>query len=473
MGRRGGRRIGTAFVVVKVTLIGGGGFRTPMVYEALTGVAADVDVGEVALFDLDAARLERMAAVIAGLDRERGGTVVPVRTTTSLEDAVDGAGAVFAAVRVGGLAARIVDERVPLELGVLGQETVGPAGVAFALRTVPEMQRIATVVRDRAPDAWFVNFTNPAGMVTEALRTVLADRVIGICDSPTALWRHAAVAVGGPMSSLRPTYVGLNHLGWLTGLWDDGDDVLPALLRDDRIASVHEVQVAGVSDVRERGMIPNEYLAYYRATADVIAAFRREGPRSKILARQQAAFYDADVSSPNGALAAWRRAKDARHSTYMAEARDGEVGAVDDDAFREVAKSRQHVSSDDEAGYAGVAAAFVRAVTNDTSERLVLGVRNGGTVGWLDDDATVEVPCVMGSDGPLPDDASTLPDDERTLMHQVRDAERATLAAVASPSREAVVDAIACHPLVSSRELAERITNGYLERHAWMRGHYA
>ena len=276
------RRLDTAFDV-KIALIGGGGFRTPMVAEALAGVASDVDIDELALHDLDARRLEQMASVIEGFDRERNGSMVPVTTTTSLDEAIDGAGAVFAAVRVGGLAARVVDERVPLELGVLGQETVGPAGVAFALRTVPEMQRIATVVRDRAPDAWFVNFTNPAGLVTEALRTVLRDRVIGICDSPTALWRHAAAALGRPMSSLRPSYVGLNHIGWLLALWDEGHDVLPALLRDDRVANVHEVQLATVTDVRVRRMIPSDYLAYYRATADVIAAFRRDGPRSEIL----------------------------------------------------------------------------------------------------------------------------------------------------------------------------------------------
>jgi 6-phospho-beta-glucosidase len=464
------RRLGTAFVV-KIALIGGGGFRTPMVAEALAGVASDVDVEELALYDLDAARLKQMAAVIEGLDRERGGSAVPVRTTTSLEEAIDGGGAVFAAVRVGGLAARIVDERVPLELGVIGQETVGPAGVAFALRTVPEMQRIATVVRDRAPGAWFVNFTNPAGLVTEALRTVLGDRVIGMCDSPTALWRHAAAALGRPMSSLRPAYVGLNHLGWLTELRDERHDVLPALLRDDRVASVHEVQLAGVSDVRERGMIPNEYLAYYRATTDVIAAFRRDGTRSEILARQQAAFFDAETSSPEEALAAWRRAKDARHSTYMAETRVAED--VTTAVSTSVSTPDDEVTLADEAGYGGVAAAFVRAVTNDAGERLILGVRNGGTVGSLDDDATVEVPCVVGSDGPLPDEASTLPDDERSLMNQVRDAERATLVAIATPSRGAVVDAIACHPVVPSRELAERIVDGYLERHSWMRERYA
>jgi 6-phospho-beta-glucosidase len=458
---------------VKVALLGGGGFRTPMVYEALTRVASYVDVEELALLDLDLARIERMAAVIDGLDRERRGTVIPIRATTSLDDAVDGAGAVFAAVRVGGLAARSVDERVPLDLGVLGQETVGPAGVAFALRTVPEMQRIATVIRDRAPDAWFVNFTNPAGLVTEALRTVLGDRVIGICDSPTALWRHVSAALSRPMASLRPTYVGLNHLGWLTALWDQGRDVLPALLRGDRVASVHEVQLAGVSDVRERGVIPNEYLAYYTSTTDVIAAFRRDGPRSEILARQQAAFYEVELSSPAESLAAWRRAKDARHSTYMAEMRDAEITAAAHHVSSQVVKNTQNALSDDEAGYGGVAAAFVRAVANDTGERLILGVRNSGTVAWLDDDATVEVPSVVGSDGPLPLEAATLPNVERRLMERAREAERATLAAVSSPSRMAVVDAIACHPVVPSRELAERIVDGYLGRHQWMRERYA
>jgi 6-phospho-beta-glucosidase len=466
MARRGLRRLGTTFVV-KIALVGGGGSRAPMVYEALTGVASVVDIEELALFDLDVARLERIAAVIEGLHRERGGSAVPIRTTTSLEEAVDGAGAILAAVRVGGLAARIVDERVPLELGVLGQETVGPAGVAFALRTVPEMQRIATVVRDRAPGAWFVNFTNPAGLVTEALRTVLGDRVIGICDSPTALWRHVGAALERPTSSLRPAYVGLNHLGWLTALWDEGHDVLAALLRDDRVALVHEVQLAGVSDVRERGMIPNEYLTYYRATTDVIAAFRRDGPRSEILVRQQAAFFDAEVSSPEEALAAWRRAKDARHSTYMAETRDAQ-GVTTAELTPD-----DEVMSADEAGYGGVAAAFVRAVANDTGERLILGVRNRGAVGWLDDDATVEVPCVVGGAGPVADGIDDLHDVELRLMERVRDAERATLAAVASPSRGAVVEAIARHPVVPSRELAERIVDGYLAQHKWMWERYA
>jgi 6-phospho-beta-glucosidase len=466
-------RVDAAFAV-KVALIGGGGFRTPMVYEALASVASDVDVRELVLYDVDAARLQRISAVIEGLDRERGGSAIPVRTTTSLDEAVDGAGAVFAAVRVGGLAARNIDERVPLELGVLGQETVGPAGVSFALRTVPEMVRIAEVVRDRAPRAWFVNFTNPAGLVTEALRTVLGERAIGICDSPTALWRHAAAALGRRASSFRPSYAGLNHLGWLTAMSDGDQDVLPALLRDARAAQLHEIHLAGVDDVRSRGVVPNEYLTYYRATAAVIDAFRRHGARSEILARQQAVFYEPDASSPEETLAAWRRVKDARHSTYMAEARDAEDGAVSDAMPDDDAEAiGDGTDPDDEAGYGGVASALLRAVVNGTGERLILSVRNGTTVPWLDDDATVEVPCVVDARGATSDTVVELPEEERRLMARVRDAERATLDAVSSSSREAVVKAIACHPVVPSRELAERIVDGYLVRHAWMRERYA
>lgn len=457
---------------MKIAVVGGGGFRTPLVVEAVTDIASEANVDEVVLYDVDAGRLERIAAVIEALDRESG-RGVPVRTTTSLVDAVDGATAVFAAIRVGGVAARVVDERVPLELGVLGQETVGPGGISFALRTVPEMVRIARVVLAGAPDAWFVNFTNPAGLVTEAVRTVLGERAVGICDSPTALWRNVATALGRPASSLRPSYVGLNHLGWLTGMWN-GDDLLPSLLRDDRLDTVHEVRLAGADHVRERRLIPNEYLVYYRSTEAVIAAFERRGARAAVVAEQQARFDDADVSTPDECLAAWRVARDARHGSYMAEARPADAGL--DATGAEARSTGAEATGTDVAaatGYGFIAAAFVRAVTGDTGERLILGVRNGGAVSWLDDDATVEVPCVVGADGPRPDPVGDLAEAERMLMRHVREAERATLEAASSSSLQLVVDAVTRHPVVSSRDVARRIVDGYREHHAWMRERFA
>ena len=446
-------------VFVKIALVGGGGFRTPLVHDALVSISSEVPIEPLVFHDVDGGRLERIAAVIEGANRVRSGGL-GVWTTTNLVETIDGADVVFVAIRVGGLEARIVDEAVPLELGVLGQETVGPGGVAFALRTVPEIVRISEVVRERAPGAWFVNFTNPVGVVTEAARTVLGSKAIGICDSPTALWRNASAAIGRKPTTLRPAYAGLNHLGWLTGLWDADRDVLPALIGGDRLDDVHEARLARIATVRERGVIPNEYLTYYRNTDTVIRSFRRDGSRAEILSRQQARFVDAAPSDPAGALIAWQAAKDERHGTYMAEARgpSGPGSAVADP---------------EELGYGDVAAAFVRAIANDTGERMILGVRNDGALPWLDDEATVEIACVVGAQGPRPDARGPLPPPERELMERVREAERATAAAAETPSRRKLVDAIAAHPLVPSRELAERIADGYLERHDRMQERFA
>src|SRR3954471_9279085 len=151
---------------MKLTIVGGGGFRVPLVYGALLDKKERLGLEEDVLHDIDAERLERIGAVLEGLAAERQ-TQLPFRFTTDLVDAVPGADFVFYASRVGELEGRVVDEDVPLGLGVLGQETTGPGGICFALRTIPVMVRLAETVARHAPGAWLINFTNPAGMVTE------------------------------------------------------------------------------------------------------------------------------------------------------------------------------------------------------------------------------------------------------------------------------------------------------------------
>src|SRR5919109_2272695 len=180
---------------MKLTIVGGGGFRVPLVYGALLAKAERLGLDAVVLHDIDATRLERIAPVLEGLAAEHGARL-PFRTTTELDDAVDGADFVFCAIRVGQLEGRVIDETVPLGHGVLGQETTGPGGICFALRTIPAMVRLAHAMAARAPDAWLINFTNPAGMVTEAVQPILGGRVVGVCDSPSRLCRRVARAVG-------------------------------------------------------------------------------------------------------------------------------------------------------------------------------------------------------------------------------------------------------------------------------------
>src|SRR4051812_49448468 len=165
---------------MKLTIVGGGGFRVPLVYGALLDKKERLGLEEVVLHDIDAERLERIGGVLRGLAAERGITL-PFRFTTDLVDAVEGADFVFCAIRVGQLEGRVVDEDVPLGLGVLGQETTGPGGICFALRTIPVMVRLAETMAKHAPQAWMINFTNPAGGGPEGGQPGVGPRAGGVC----------------------------------------------------------------------------------------------------------------------------------------------------------------------------------------------------------------------------------------------------------------------------------------------------
>src|SRR6478735_10990306 len=172
---------------MRLTVLGGGGFRVPLMYRALAA-RPDAGIDEVVLYDVDPTRLAAIDAVL------RGTPGPPVTLALDAARALEGADVVFAAIRVGGAEGRIADERRALNRAVLGQETVGAGGLAFGLRTLPVMLDLAEATARYAPDAWFLSFTNPAGLVTEAVRRVLGDRVVGICDSPVGLVRRAVGA---------------------------------------------------------------------------------------------------------------------------------------------------------------------------------------------------------------------------------------------------------------------------------------
>ena len=444
---------------MKVAVLGGGGFRTPTLHGCLVRVADQAGIDEIVLEDVDADRLARIRAVIEGIDRERGGAALPVRTTTSLEDAVEGAGAVLAAIRVGGAQARVVDEGVPLAFGVLGQETVGPAGIAFALRTIPAMRTIAETVWDRAPDAWFVNFTNPAGIVTEVVRSVLGERAVGICDSPAALCARVAATLDRPMEAISFDHAGLNHLGWLLAAEIDGVDRLPALLEDEeRLAAVDEARLFGPDRLRELGAIPDEYLVYLDRVEAVTRAFVAEGPRGAIVQAQQRAFDgEAPTDDPAAALAAWRRARNARHATYLSE---GWAAAVWDPPKPEVLSA-----GPGEEGYAAVAADLLVAVRSEEPRRLIVDTANAGRLDGLADTEIAEVTCDVSRAGVEPVPGRALPAPAAALVERVKEVERLTIRAAAEGSAALALEALLAHPVVPSREVAERILRGYLERH--------
>lgn len=438
---------------MKLTVLGGGGFRVPLVYQQLLAQEGGPGVHEVVLHDLAS---HRLAAVHAVLEQLAAGQPDPpkVRTATDLDEALDGADFVFSAIRVDGLDGRTVDERVALDLGVLGQETTGPGGIAYALRTIPVCLDIADRIARRAPDAWVINFTNPAGVVTEAMRRRLGDRVIGICDSPIGLGQRAARVLGLDSSRVAMDYVGLNHLGWLRGLRVDGVDRLPDLLADDAtLGQLEEARLFGLDWVRSLGAIPNEYLYYYYFNRDAVTSIREAtATRGEFLRQQQEQFYAEVARQPSAALEIWTRTRAERESTYMAESRDS-AGAGE--------RQQEDVAG---GGYQQVALDLMRAIAGGGASTMILNVRNGTAVPGLPADAVVEVPCVVDGAGARPLATNPLDGHMLGLVQQVKAVEQLTIEAAASGSAALALKALALHPLVDSVNTARRLLAAYREK---------
>jgi 6-phospho-beta-glucosidase len=434
---------------VRVTILGGGGFRVPLICGELA--RGELAVDEIVLYDISPDRLQVIAGVLAPYRH-----VYPVRTTTDLDTALRGSGLIFSALRPGGLDGRVSDERTALALGVLGQETTGAGGLSYAMRTVPVVSAIARRIAELAGDAWVISMTNPAGIVTEVMAKDLGPRVIGVCDSPIALVRRACAAMGvDPGGSLAEVadrvtvdYLGLNHLGWLRSLSVDGADLLPELLADPgRLKTIEEGRLFGADLLQALGAIPNEYLYWYYARAealrDVLAARQTRGEH--VRARQRA-FYAAAAAEPGEAARLWADANDERNRSYFAELRDGERDAAD------VAVG----------GYESVAVGLAAALTGARPPaRLILNVPNGGpggrTVPALWPDAVIETVCQADSSGAAPVAVKPPSAHELGLMCAVKSCERDIITASLTGSPAAALRAFALHPLVGSLTAARTL----------------
>jgi 6-phospho-beta-glucosidase len=429
-------------VGVRVTILGGGGFRVPLICRELA--ASGLPLAEVMLYDVSPGRLGVIAAVLAG-------DGLPLRTTTDLDTALRGADVIFAALRVGGLDGRVTDERSALEAGVIGQETVGAGGLSYAARAVPVVDAIARRVAELAPQAWVISMTTPAGIVTEVMAATLGPRVIGVCDSPAGLVRRACAAAGvdpGPRVAEMPDgvevdYLGINHLGWLRGLRVNGTDRLPALLADPAALSrTEEGQLFGADLLQALGAIPNEYLYWYYARSealrDVLAAGRT---RAEHVRTEQQRFFTAAAASPSQAAALWAAAQDERTRSYFSELRSGERDDADVTA----------------GGYEAIAIGLARALTSQVPARLILNVRNGGTVPALPPDAVIETVCRVDRDGAVPRPARPPRDHELGLMATVKSCERAIASAALTGSAADALRAYALHPLVGSLAAARTL----------------
>ena len=435
---------------MRLTILGGGGFRVPLIYRALLADRAEGRVTHVTLYDLDESRLTAISRVLRSQAADVDDAPL-VSTTTDLTEALTGADFVFFAIRVHGLQGRSIDERVALDEGVLGQETVGAGGISYGLRTVPVAVEVARRTAEVAPDAWVINFTNPAGMVTEAMSHHLGAKVIGICDEPVGLGRRVLHALGVDAGAARLDYVGLNHLGWLRGVHVAGNDVLPKLFADPAaLGSFEEGRLFGVEWLRALGSIPNPYLHYYYYNREAVAAARAAAQtRGAFLQEQQSRFYASLQCGQGSPYAAWESTRHEREITYMAENRAA-AGAGERD-----------VSDLEAGGYEQVALALMRAIARNEQVDLILNVRNAGTLALLDADAVIEVPCRVDAAGAHPYPTAPLPDHAVGLVTAVKAVERAVIEAAGTGSRTAALRAMAIHPLIDSVAVAGRLLDRY------------
>jgi 6-phospho-beta-glucosidase len=444
----------------KIAFIGGGGVRTPLIVFGVNEAAEHLGAEELVLFDPDHDRVRIMAELGRAIVNREGGSLL-VREATSLEDAVDGAAFVMNSIRVGGIEARAHDERIAIAHGYPGQETTGPGGVAMALRTVSTAVEQARAVERLSPHAWLINFTNPAGLITQAIRHNTSARVVGICDTPTEMLHRIHVALGATPEEVRTEYVGLNHLGWIRRIHLRGVDVTERLLADDSFLSqLYTVPLFEHDLIRALKLIPTEYLFFFYSRRRALENQLRQGStrgaevaqlNDKLLASLSTLLQQGAAQC---AIATYVNYLNVRSGSYMKLEGDGGSALSShqdshEDPFR--------VAS----GYHRIALDVMNALCGDEPKRIIVNTQNQGSIAEVEPDDIVEVSCQIGANTITPEPCGTLPEAVRGLVLAMKAYERATIEAALSGSNLAARKAMLLYPAIGewepSKELLEQL----------------
>ena len=435
----------------KVSVIGGGGLRTPLLVHGLLRAQALLNVGELQLYDVDQSRAELMAS----LGREIAKNLkvqLKIAAVDSIERATEGSDFVLSSLRIGGMAARARDERIAIEEGLAGQETTGPGGVAMALRTIPVALAHARIVERVAPQAWFINFTNPAGLITQALQQHTKLRVIGICDTPAELFHRIADALHQPASEVHCEYAGLNHLGWVRRVTVRGEDVTARLLCDEQ--ALRQLYHADLFDpllIQVLNLIPSEYLFFYYSQRKAYRNQLRAGAsRGEELLRMNSGLFTQLESEPAaGALTTYRNYLMQRNASYLRL--EAEAGT----AFQ--ATQNEPDPFDSPTGYHKIAVEVMSALVSPEARTVVVNVRNEQCIGDLHPDDVVEVPAQISARGITPIPTGPLPESTRGLVLAVKAYERTAIRAAIEKSWPLAQLAMLEYPIIGQWEIAENL----------------
>jgi 6-phospho-beta-glucosidase len=434
---------------VKISIIGGGGTRVPVLVRGLLDLQEQLGLAEISLSDTDADKMSAIGKVLDAIVRQRGAHITITRAD-DFRSCVAGATFVIAAIRVGGDRLRVLDERIPLSMGVLGQETVGAGGFAMAVRTIPVVLDMMRELREAAPDAWFINLTNPSGIVTQAILSHAGFRnAVGICDAPSSIAALVAHILKVEPEDIVLDYYGLNHCGFVKSVRILGADVLPQLLS--MLGGLPELEAMThftPSYVLRLGKLPNPYIWYY--------AFKRESLGEALAASETRG---EEMERRNSALMSQLAVTEdpvAVYDAYLGEREDGHLA----DKYRRVMNIR------DGEGYSAVAMEVLLALSGKRQSVVPVNVLNQGALPFLAPDDVVEVPSLLSERLIRPLAVGPVDAESQLLIQQVKSYERSLVDAIVYHDTEELIRSLALNPLVPSPAVARELVSAFREQEA-------
>lgn len=410
---------------LKVAVVGAASTYTPELVDGFITHRERLPIDELVLFDINRERLDIVGG-LAGRILEKREWAGKLTQTTHRDQALEGANFVVIQLRVGGQQARLLDETLPLEFGCIGQETTGPGGFAKALRTVPVVLEIAEEVSRRAArEAWMVDFTNPVGIVMQALLDQ-GHRAIGLCNSAMGFQRMVARLLGLQPANVMLEHVGLNHLTWVRAARVDGRDQLPELLSRATDEIGGEIGIPpGI--ITLLGAIPSYYLRYYYCTDEVLREQLSGTKRSRA----------EEVMAIERTLLEMYANPELDEKPALLMRRGG-------------------------AYYSEAAAQLIASLHAGTGDLQAVDIRNQGTLPDLPDDAVVEVPASIDRDGAHVHPLGALAPEMAGLVQQVKAYERLTVEAAIHGDRRAALKALMANPLVRTYRTADALLGALL-----------
>lgn len=428
---------------MKLTILGAASPRFPLLLHSLLN-RTELHFEHIYLYDIDKEKLALLGRTLLPRIFEAHSNTIRIVICRTVEEALEGADYVFSSIRVGGQEQRIADELTANKFDQIGQETVGIGGFCLAMRAIPVVLEQVRLLEKLSPNAILINFTNPSGLVTQAVHS-LTDfkKIIGICDAPQMVATYASEIYGCDAQDVSIGYYGLNHLGWVYRLKVQGNQMLDDLIdnRRDQFFEKEPFYKDLEAHILKTRTIPNEYLYYYEHTKKIVEKQKRARfSRAQTIKNLDEQLYAALKAGTEDPLQAFNRYMDARNGSYMA-LESGHKRSLPDFSLLEQFNAN---------GYDGIALDVLSSVMGLINKPLVLNIPNNGFDRDLADDDVIEVSTRMENGWFVPVGTSTsLHPSSRELLLRMKAYERKVIEAVATQSEKVAIEALSMNPLVN------------------------